>query len=60
VVVRTLGEQAVVKPSLSLLLESERISIHCSAGDPVETLLAVAAFEYAVWSGALEMCVNSC
>jgi hypothetical protein len=30
---------------LSPLLDSERISIHWSEGDPVETLLAVAAVE---------------
>jgi hypothetical protein len=41
---------------LSLLLDSERISIDWSEGDPVDTLLAVAAFEsrqfeWAVYKG---------
>jgi hypothetical protein len=41
---------------LSLMLDSERIFIHWSEGDPVDTLLAVAAFEnrqveWAVYKG---------
>jgi hypothetical protein len=41
------------------LLESERISIQFSPGEPVPTL-AVGAFEWAVYSGALPRWVNSC